>query len=214
MIKTTNLPIVLFVLGLVVGCGGEPNPKGKTQAGFPEGYVPPQSTDHLPLHDNPDYANWQRFKVGTKVVRKKISKNPSDQVTETQILKLLEVNADKVVLETQITVERPNYPKKENTPFKIEYPAKFRLPANLKLEQFTMPSIKAKEIAEESIKVLGKEYKAKLFTWEDNTEAGPMAHKYWESMDFPGRMLKHEAVVKKDNVETSTTEEILVVVTP
>jgi hypothetical protein len=214
MIKTTNLPIVLFVLGLVVGCGGEPKPKGKTQAGLPEGYVAPQSTDHLPLHDNPDYANWQRFKVGTKVVRKKISKNPSDQVTETQILKLLEVNADKVVLETQITVERPNYPKKENTPFKIEHAAKFRLPANLKLEQFTKPSIKAKEIAEESIKVLGKEYKAKLFTWEDNTESGPMPHKYWESMEFPGRMLKHEAVVKKDNAETSTTEEVIEVVTP
>ena len=212
MINLPNYFLVLLALGLMVGCGGEPQPTAKP--GLPEGYVAPQSTDHLPLHDNPDYSNWKRFKVGTKLVRRKISKNPTDQVTETQSLTLLEVNGDKVVLETQITVERPNYPKKENAPFRIEHAAKFRLPANLKLEQFTKPSIKAREIAEESIKVLGKEYKAKLFTWEDSTESGPMPHKYWESMDFPGRLLKHEAVVKKEDAETSTIEQIVELVIP
>ncbi len=214
MIKIPKTLFVLLVLGLETGCGGGTKPVGNAKVELPKGYVAPPSTDHLPLHDNPDYLNWNRFKVGTKVVRKKITKNPSDQVTETQTLKLLESNGEKVVLETQITVERPNYPRKENAPFKIEHAAKFRLPDNLKLEQFTKPSIKAREIAEETIKVLGKEYKAKLFTWEDNTESGPMPHKYWESMEFPGRLLKHEAVVKKDNGETSTTEEIIELVSP
>lgn len=202
----------LTVMGLIAGCGSEPKPKAVAQV--PEGYVAPEPMDNLPLHDNPDYTNWKRFKVGTKVVRKKISKNPSDQVTEIQSLKLLEVNGDKVVLETQITVERPNYPTKANAPFKIEHAAKFRLPKNLKLEQFTKPSVKATEISEETIKVLGKEHKGKLFTWDDQTESGPMPHKYWESMDFPGRLLKHEAVVKKDDAATSTTEEIVEVVIP
>lgn len=202
----------LSVMGLLLGCGSEPKPKGVAQ--MPEGYVAPEPTENLPLHDNPEYANWKGFKVGTKVVRKKITKNASDQVTETQSLKLLEVTGDKVVLETQITVERPNYPTKENAPFKIEHSAKFRLPKNLKLEQFTKPSVKATEISEETLKVLGKEYKGKLFTWEDQTESGPMPHKYWESMDFPGRLLKHEGFVKKEGASTSTTEEIIEVLIP
>jgi len=204
---------VLHLIGLTLGCGSEPHSKvGKEQ--IPQGYVAPKTTEDLPLHNNPDYLNWQRFKAGAKVVRKKISKNVFDQVTETQTLTLLEVTADKVVLESQITVERENYPIKVNTPFQIVHVSKFRLPKNLKLEQFTKPSIKATEVAEETVKILGKDYKAKLFTWDDQTESGPMPHKYWESMEFPGRLLKHEAMVKKETGSTSTTEEILEVIIP
>lgn len=204
--------MVLLLVGVSLGCGGEKKPQAKANRELPKGYVEPQSTENLPLHDNPEFTNWKRFKVGTIVIRRRTTKNTTDHVIETQSLRLHEVGADKIVVENQITVERPNYPTKINDPFKVEFAAKFRLPNSVSPEQFGKPSIKATQICVEPIKVLGKDYMATRFQWDDQTESGPMSHTFWESMDFPGRMLRHEALVA--NKGSATTEEIMEVVLP
>jgi len=160
--------------------------------------------------DNLDYQSWKPFKPGTIVVRKKESKNENGWVKETTTLTLKQVTDEKVFIESQITVERPNEPAKVNPPFEISHSARFTVPKNMKKEQFNKPSLRAVEVGEESIKVAGKTYKARLFTWEDQTEAGPMPQKIWLSQEVPGRFLKQASAVTKNKTQRIETNEELV----
>jgi hypothetical protein len=157
--------------------------------------------------ESADYANWKRFKVNTTVVRKKVSKNAADSVTETRTLRLVELTPAKAVVESQVTVERPGGPPKVNPPVRLDYPAQFRLPPGMTAEQFEKPSLKAKEDGQETLTVGGTEYPTKRFAWEDATEAGPMPNRLWLSDAVPGRFVKQEMRVEKTN--TSTTEVVV-----
>ncbi len=215
-----------LVLGLMLvgaaGCGGE-GPKAAQPFGTkavasaagakaaPGGASEPESPSGAgEVLDNLDYQSWKPFKPGTTVVRKKESKNENGWVKETTTLTLKQVTDDKVFIESQITVERPNEPAKVNPPFEITHSARFTVPKNMKKEQFNKPSLRAVEVGEESVKVAGKTYKARLFTWEDQTEAGPMPQKIWLSQEVPGRFLKQASAVTKNKTQRIETNEELV----
>lgn len=198
---------VAVLTAAVVGCGGGDTPAKPAAPvlAFPDGAAP--SAADAVWVESPDYANWKRFKPNITVVRRKVSKNATDSVTEVRTLRLVEVTSGKVTVETQITVERPNTPPLVNPPMTQDLPAKFRLPAGMTADQFLKPSLKAKEAEEETLAVGGKGYKAKVFTWEDSTEAGPQPNKLWVSDAMPGRFVKQQMRVEKTN--TSTTEEVV-----
>lgn len=210
------------------GCGGE-GPKPAPSMGGAQAVASAGSGTSVPggagenaspavtaeVLDNLDYQSWKPFKPGTIVVRKKESKNANGWVRETTTLKLTQVTDDKVFIESQITVERPDEPAKVNPPFEIVHAARFTVPKNMKKEQFNKPSLRAVEVGEESIKVCGKTYKARLFTWEDQTEAGPMPQKIWLSQEVPGRFLKQaSAVVKNKTQRIETNEELIEIKLP
>jgi hypothetical protein len=193
---------------LLVGCSNTASPTA-SQVTLPEGYVAPASTENLPLVDHPEYAHWSRFAVGAGVVRKKVVSNEFGTVRVTTTVRLAEKTADKVVVQTQVTVERPESGAVENPPFNAEFVAKFRLPEGMKLEQFALPSLKAKAGGEEARTACGREFQTEFFTWDERNEAGPMTIKFWRSNEIPGRMLRQEV-----NGRTQTSTEEVVEITP
>ena len=182
----------LPILILFAGCGSESRSSYTSQGPLPPGYVAPASTKHLRLVDHPEYVNWSRFPVGIIVVRKKEVTNNFGTVRVTTTLRLAEKTADKVIVESQVTVDRSGESVVENPPQRFNFPATFRLPEGMKLQQFSLPSLKARQVGEESRSACGREYKTEVFTWDEVNEAGPMAVKLWRTDDIPGRMLRQE----------------------
>ena len=64
----------------------------------------------------------------------------------------------------------------------------------MKIEQFSLPSLKAKQVGEEALEAGGREFKAQVFAWDERNETGPMADKALalRADDVPGRMLRQE----------------------
>jgi hypothetical protein len=180
--------------GLIVlaACDDKTRSSNQFPGAFPPGYVAPASTENLLLVDHPEYLNWSRFPVGIVVVRKKEVFNDLGTVRVMTTLRLAEKTADKIVVESQVTVDRAGQPLIENPPLSIEFPATFRLPAGMKLEQFSLPSLKAKSAGEETRQASGRDYTTQLFTWDEVNETGPMRVKLWRSDEIPGRMLRQE----------------------
>src|SRR5262245_38934568 len=195
---------------LLSGCGSETTTSTSSRGAPPEGYVAPAATDDLPLADHPEYVAWSRFPVGTGIVRKKEVSNESGSVRVTTTLRLAEKTADKVLVESQVTVDRPGQPLVENPPQTFNFPATFPLPAGMRLEQFSLPSLKAKATGEETRTACGREFQAQLFTWNEVNEAGPMAVKYWRSDEVPGRMVRQEI---SGRTQTSV-EEVVEIIQP
>lgn len=163
----------------------------------------------LPQVPHPEYAHWSRFPIGTKVVRFKEVSNEHGKVKVTTTITLADKNETRVVVESQITVEREGMPAEVNPSFTAEYPATFPLPANLKLEQFSLPSLKAKEVGEEPQNVCGKDYTTKLYSWQEVNETGPMEVKVWRCDDVPGRTVREESLtISSQNKSLETVTEI------
>ena len=191
-----------------LGCGN-----GKPSREMPQGFPAERpSTDNLPTAENLNYRNWARFPVNTTVTWVKKSTNEKDWVKETTVRKLVEKTADRVVVEWQVTVERPNYETKANPPNRTEFPATFRVPPGLTAEQLQAPSLKAKKTSEDLITVLDKTYQAEVFTWQDGTESGPMEIKAWYVDAIPGRIARQTMKVGQKDFEAM--EEITAISIP
>src|SRR5262245_16828210 len=128
--RGANRAATLMSLVCLAGCGlGGPDvlPQGELS----EGYEAPPSTDHLPVVSHPEFVAWNRFPVGAGVVRKKEVSNDSGTVRVTTTLRLAKKTADNIVVESQVTIERPGQLLIENPPLNLEFPASFRLPADM-----------------------------------------------------------------------------------
>ncbi len=177
---------------LLLGCTSDVASGPSTDSQMPEGYAAPASTEHLPLVDHPEYVAWSRFAVGAAVVRKKVVTSDGGTVTVTTTVRLVEKTVDRVAVETQVVTVREGAEPVENPPLRAEYPATFRLPPSMQLEQFQLPSLKAKLVGEEPRTVCNREFLAQHFGWREVNETGPMEVKYWRSDEIPGRMLRQE----------------------
>jgi len=197
------------LLLVFAACDDRPQ-HGSASPSLPEGYVAPPPTDHLPLVDHPEYVNWSQFPVGTYVIRKKEVTNDFSQVRVTTRLRLRERSAEKIVVESQVTVDRSGEPLVENPPQELQFPAQFRLPSGMKIEQFLLPSLRAKQVGEEAREAGGREFKAQVFAWDERNETGPMAVKLWRSDEVPGRMLRQEIEGRQHH----SVEEVVEIVVP
>ncbi|MCA9130036.1 MAG: hypothetical protein KDB22_23270 [Planctomycetales bacterium] len=162
------------------------------------------STSILPLVAHPEYTHWSQFPVGSYVIRHKEVTNKNGTVYVTTRVKLNELTSDRVVVEQQVTVVRPDVTQ-ENEPQLLSYPAQFRLPETVQIEQFSLPSLKAKLAGQESIVIAGQEILADVFEWQEVNEAGPMQVKLWWSSSVPGKLLKEATLIERDG-DTSSEE--------
>lgn len=157
---------------------------------------------------HPEFANWSQFGVGTKVVRRKEVLSPQGAVIVTTELRLADRSDKKVVIESQVTVERPNEPAEVNPSESVEYPASFQVPKGLTAHQFAAPSLKAKAVGLEARTLAETEYQAQVFEWQETNEAGPMSVKVWYCAEFPGRLLRQELNVT--NHQVTNVEDVIV----
>jgi hypothetical protein len=194
--------ILLFSL---VGCSSN-----STEASRPA--TEDSSKEARPLVDNPEFLHWNQFPVGSKVVRNRASSNGKSEVFVTTTMTIVDKSADKITVDQQVTVLHPDTSdgpgsKLENPPQSLEYAAKFRLPESVSLESFSMPSIKAKKVESEKIRVLDQEYDADVFEWFDSSERGLIKIKLWRNEKVPGRLLKEETIL--DGQDDRSFEELV-----
>lgn len=120
--------------------------------------------------DNPEYGAWSGFKKGAWVKMRSTSDAPNDKALEST-LTLLEVAADKVVLESQFNGVR----------------AKRTIPAKLPRRP---PEKPATAEGDEEIEVAGRRLKCR---WSETTieVAGQkVTRRVWRSRDVPGGIAK------------------------
>lgn len=175
----------------------------------PEAFVPeaPSRAD-LPLVPHPEYANWSQFPVGTTVLRKDVLASEKGDEYLYTTLKLAAKSEKSITLETQTAIER-NGERTESDLNTLEYPAEFRLPKGMAIEQFEAPTPKAKKVGVEKLTVADSEYVLDVYTYEDQSEAGPVDVKVWRSPLIPGLQAKKEIVDRQGVVlSASTTIEI------
>jgi hypothetical protein len=149
--------------------------------------------------DNPEYANWKGFKVGSSVTMKMVSEASGFKSEMEQTHKLVELTADKAVVETAgVMITGGN---KINLPAtKREIPAKVK-----KAEGGDAKGAKAdvKESSEE-IEVGGKKLKCKVVE-TDSEASGTKTHvKTWQSDEVPGKMVKMESHSEGKTKSSST----------
>lgn len=197
--------VILLGLMLTVGCdvGG-----GIQPAIIPDDV---QAKSDQPLVAHPEYAHWSRFAVGSHSIRRKEVVGKNGKTIVVTRVELKQKTDSKVVVEMQVTVKRGDEPERVNEPDIAEYPVTFQIPNGMSVEQFNLPSLKAKMDGEEEIEVNGKAYKCQKFTWTETNEAGPMEVSVWRSDEVPGRTVKEVSATK--DVEESATEIVVEIVT-
>lgn len=201
---------LVCVAGLA-GCSRPAAPVVPVVASVPE----PTDTSGLPRFDSLDYANWKRFPVGTVVKRRSVSSSEKGTASTTSVetFTLKELTDREAVVERQNTTERSDGSfRAENPPDSRRYARQFPIPAGMSAEDFSKPSRAAKKSGEETLTVLGKDYKTTRYSWSDSTEAGKMEVQVWLSEDMPGRIVKQ--VMKVPALENTTVEEVIEVWAP
>lgn len=138
--------------------------------------------------DNPEFASWSKFAVGAFVELTTVSDSMGQKSTSKMTHKLVELTADKAVVETAMVLEgvpaefAPK-PERRDVPKTIEVPDVEAPTQN--------PDVKVVE-GEETIDVAGTSVKCK--TTESTVTASGMTtkSKTWTSDGVPGLMAKME----------------------
>lgn len=152
--------------------------------------------------DNPMYKMWASYKPGTYVTMKSETDMGGTKSTSTTTTKLIEVTADKLVLEMTMTskVEVPgvDIPATTNT-MKQDVPAKMDKPAEQKTDE---KAPKPKE-GEEELTVNGKKIKCKWIEMTMEQGGTKTVSKSWTSDEVPGKTVKTET--KMDGTDKPIT---------
>jgi hypothetical protein len=157
--------------------------------------------------DNPEFANWSKFKKGTSVTLKSVSSfnNMSSEASITSTL--VEVGADKLVIEMTSSVKSGGMEFK-GEPMKRDVSKTVTLPKDFKKEDFAKGKPPGTyEEGTETIKVSGMEFKTKWYKYKADVEGTKTEAKMWMSEDMPGIMVKSE-MTTSGAVATTTKMEV------
>jgi hypothetical protein len=142
--------------------------------------------------DNPEFAMWQKHKKGTSITLKTTSSAEGVDSETTMTTTLLEVGADKVVVETSV-VSKFNGMEFKTPPTKRDVEKTLELPEGFKKEDFQGPKPKGTyEEGTETVKVGAGEFKAKWYKYRIEIAGQKTEAKMWISDEVPGTMLKLE----------------------
>jgi hypothetical protein len=158
--------------------------------------------------DNPQYASWAKFPVGTVTVVRTTSETEGveGKTVTTTTTRLLELTPDAVKLETQTKSRRYDGYEESNPPNTTALPAALQLPPGVKKEDIEKPAVKGEE-GEESVTVGGRQYAARWYKNKDRNEGGEVSVTTWVSPDVPGRLLK--SVSRTSGVKKLVTVELI-----
>jgi hypothetical protein len=179
---------------LALGCGSSPT--------LPAPTTPP---DHVvvvpagPTMENPQYANWARFPVGTRATQKSVTTTEPNQTVTTTTYTLVEKKDDVLVVEMKAFTKRWDGIEIDNPPEKLRVVKTIAVPPGYE------PGRKPKgviEEGEETITVSGKEYKTKWYKGKDSVEGGAVVTQNWSSDDAPGGLVKSVVSIPKQKQTT------------
>lgn len=155
---------------------------------------------------NPEFTGWAKFKKGTFVTVKTTSVAAGVTSEALSTTTLIEVGADKLVLE-YVTVSKFNGMEFKLPPTKREVTKTFTLPKGVKKDDVTPPMQEvATENGTETIKVGGTEYKAKWTKTKVEIAGTTTEAKVWMSDAVPGTMVKMESTTTGKITSTTTVE--------
>jgi hypothetical protein len=156
------------------------------------GLCPPSA--RAETQDNLQYAHWAKFKPGTTVTMTGDMDAGSLKLAMEIVTKLVEVNADKLSLETT-TVTTIAGQERKSPPRKREVPAKEEKKADVKT------------IGEEEIEAGGKKYKCKVIEGDADAAGGAAAQqagktkaKIWVNEQVPGGAVKMVVTTPRGNM--------------
>jgi hypothetical protein len=159
--------------------------------------------------NNPDYANWSKFSKGTSVTRVWTSVNIDGRtsVVVTETLTLVEVAADKVVLDVEYISHVPGAPRFKTKPKSREIPKTVSLPADGKKNELAakLPGAVEEGKEVETVKVPGGEFKTKWFRTVRESGKKRTEGKSWVSDEVPGRLVKAEETTSSNGMKLYTT---------
>ncbi len=141
--------------------------------------------------ENPEFTSWSKFKKGTSITLKTTSTaaGVSSEITATTTL--VEVGADKLVLEYSSVT------KVNNMEFKAD-PDKRDVMKTIKLPKVAKKDVKVEkqptpEEGTETLKTAGTEVKTKWYKNKAEVAGAKTESKLWLSDEVPGGMVKMEA---------------------
>lgn len=156
--------------------------------------------------DNPEFATWSKFPKGT-VVTMKLTSTAAGMTTETVMThKLVEVGADKLVVESATTV-KANGMEFASPGAKRDVAKTITLPAGAKKEDVAggKPPGTVEE-GTETLKISGIEVKAKWYKIKLEAGGNKTETKTWMSDSVPGMMVKMEATTSGTVASTTKME--------
>ena len=141
---------------------------------------------------NPEFASWSKFKKGTSITHKATTETGGATSEVLLTSTLVEVEADKVVIETT-SVAKVNGMEFKSPPMKRELAKTITLPKGAKKEDATVgkPSGTVEE-GTETLKVSGVEVKAKWYKFSAQVDKVKSEGKTWMSEEVPGMLVKTE----------------------
>lgn len=205
----------LFLVALLalapVGCGQKSAPAapgavpGSTDAGAG---APAPGVPLGERIDNPQYASWAKFPVGTVIVVRTTSETEGAEgkTVTTTTTRLLELTPAAVKLEMQTKSRRYDGYEESNPPNTATVPAAIQLPPGVKKEDIEKPAAKGDE-GEEAVTAGGRQYAARWYKSKDRNEGGEVSVTTWVSPEVPGRLLK--SVSRTSGVKKLVTVELI-----
>ena len=157
--------------------------------------------------DNPEFANWSKFKKGTSVTLKVISTFNNMSTESTITSTMVEVGADKLVIE-MTSVVKSGAMEFKSEPVKRDVSKTVTLPKEFKKEDFAKGKPPGTyEEGTETLKVGGMDVKTKWYKYKADVDGIKTEAKMWTSEDVPGLMVKSE-MTTSGAVATTTKMEI------
>ncbi len=168
---------------------------------------PPKPGD---LVNNPPFAHWSQFAVGTTVAQKEVVTLADGTTAENVIaMKLLSKSKDNVVVEAVVTAggAGKRAGAVEETKTVSEYPAK------VKFENASTPAAAGYSITEgkELVTVKGKEIEAEWVEATATNGGETVVEKVWTAKEIPGGIVKQ--TVKRSGAGKSASDSVLEIVT-
>lgn len=167
--------------------------------------------------DNPDYANWSKFPKGTSVTRIWTSAEPDGRASVvTETITLMEVGADKLVLEEEFISDVPGAAKFKTKPKKRDVPKTVPLAAGSKPGDLSTKWPGAVEEGKEvqTVKVTGGEFKTRWIKTVVERGQSRAESKIWLSDEVPGRLVKADDTTSSNGKTYYTFREVVAVKKP
>ena len=157
--------------------------------------------------ENPAYANWVKFKPGTRVVTKTSAVSAAFRTDTVLTSTLVEVLGDKLVVEQSVVTKQkgkdvPSLPMKQEVAKTITLaPGETKDGAGI----FGKP-VGTKNEGTEKLKIAGMDVNTTWFEWDSKEAGKELKAKLWVSADVPGLIVKMEYQSGGATPTTMTTE--------